>query len=118
MGEHSLNTDRLRVVLQKGFSVKAMAFHLGLDIRTLERRFRTQWRTTPKIWLMRQRMLLAPSLLREGLANKQVAARLNYSCESNFCRDFKRHYGCAPQKFVRSHFLGPPTGCGCPPSVV
>jgi AraC-like DNA-binding protein len=73
-----------------------------LDVRTLQRRFRAQLQTTPKSWLMRERMLQAPSLLREGLANKEVAARLNYSCESNFCRDFKRHYGCAPQEFTRT----------------
>lgn len=103
MGAHLLNDDRLRIaVVQKGFSVKTLAFHLGLDVRTLQRRFRAQLRTTPKIWIMRERMLLAQPLLREGLANKQVADRLNYSRESNFCRDFKRYYGCAPQKFART----------------
>jgi AraC-like DNA-binding protein len=94
-------TDELLVVIrQKGFRVKALAVHVGLDVRTLERRFREQFRTTPKAWIIRERMSFAPPLLAEGLSNKQVAASLSYTCESNFCRDFKRSFGCAPQEFV------------------
>ena len=74
---------------------------LGLDVRTLERRFGEQFRTTPKAWIIRERMSFAPPLLAEGLSNKQVAAFLSYTCESNFCRDFKRHFGRAPQRFTR-----------------
>jgi AraC-like DNA-binding protein len=108
VGGHLLNNERLRIaVVQQGFSVKTLAFKLGLEVRTLQRRFRAELRTTPKIWIMRERMLLAPPLLREGLGNKQVADRLSYSCESNFCRDFKRYYGCAPQKFARKEAPDP-----------
>lgn len=71
-----------------------------MAMRTLERRFSEQFHTTPKAWITRERMSLAPTLLAKGLSNKQVAASLNYSYESNFCRDFKRHLGCAPQKFL------------------
>jgi len=81
--------------------VKALAVHVGLDVRTLERRFCEQFRTTPKAWIMRERMSFAPRLLAEGLSNKQVAASLSYTCESNFCRDFKRWFGSAPQEFAR-----------------
>lgn len=81
--------------------------HVGLDVRTLERRFNEQFRTTPKGWIIRERMSLAPPLLVEGHSNKQVAAFLSYTCESNFCRDFKRYFGCAPQEFARIHGLVP-----------
>jgi AraC-like DNA-binding protein len=98
--------DELRVIIrQKGFNVKALAVQIGLDVRTLQRHFRGQFRTTPKAWVMRERMSFAPPLLTEGFSNKQVAASLNYTCESNFCRDFKRCFGCAPQEFARN--LGP-----------
>ena len=83
--------------------MKTLAAHIGLDVRTLERRFGEQFRTTPKTWIMRERMSFAPPLLAEGLSNKQVAASLGYTCESNFCRDFKRYFGCAPQEFGRTH---------------
>jgi len=85
--------------------VKTLALHSGLDVRTLERRFSEQFHTTPKGWIMRERMSFAPPLLAEGLSNKQVAASLSYTCESNFCRDFKRYYGCAPQEFARMHSI-------------
>jgi AraC-like DNA-binding protein len=99
-----LRTDELRVAIrQKGFRVKALAVHVGLDVRTLQRRFSEQFRTTPKAWIMRERMSFAPPLLAEGHSNKEVAASLSYTCESNFCRDFKRYFGCAPQEFAYIH---------------
>jgi AraC-like DNA-binding protein len=100
--------DELRVAIrQKGFRVKALAVHVGLEVRTLERRFGEQFRMTPKAWIMRERMSSAPPLLADGLSNKQVAASLSYTCESNFCRDFKRYFGCAPQEFARIKWFGP-----------
>jgi AraC-like DNA-binding protein len=108
VNEHLPRAAELRVVIrQKGFSVKVLAVHVGLDVRTLERRFGEQFRTTPKAWIMRERMSFAPPLLANGLSNKQVAASLNYTCESNFCRDFKRCFGCAPQAFARIKGFGP-----------
>ena len=104
MSAQLLRTDELRIVIrQQGFCVKLLAVQVGLDVRTLERRFREQFRTTPKKWIVRERMSLAPPLLAEGLSNKQVAASLSYTCESNFCRDFKRCFGRAPQEFARIH---------------
>ena len=102
MSAPPLKTDELRIIIrQEGSSVQILAMRAGLDLRTLERRFREQFGTTPKAWIVHERMNLAPPLLAEGLSNKQVAASLNYSCESNFCRDFKRCFGCTPQKFAR-----------------
>jgi len=99
-------TEELRIVLRKnGFSVKALAVHVGLDVRTLERRFNQQFGITPKAWMMRERMNFAPPLLAEGLSNKEIAASLSYAYESNFCRDFKRCYGCAPQAFAHLRAL-------------
>jgi AraC-like DNA-binding protein len=102
------SVDELRVVIrQKGFRVKVLALNVGLDVRTLERRFNEQFRTNPKSWIVRERMSCAPPLLAEGLSNKEVAASLSYTCESNFCRDFKRCFGSAPQEFARVHPLVP-----------
>ena len=93
---HFFCEEELRGIFsQNGFCVKGLAVHLGLDIRTLERRFGRLCRTTPKTWMTRERMSLAPPLLADGHSNKEVAASLNYTCESNFCRDFKRYFGCA-----------------------
>src|SRR5258705_5915584 len=108
VGAYSLKPEQLRIVVkQRGFSVKRLAVEVGLDVRTLERRFREQFRTTPKAWIMEERMNLAPPLLAEGLSNQQVAASLSYSCEANSCLDFKRRFGYAPQKFAHARRFGP-----------
>jgi AraC-like DNA-binding protein len=100
MNARLLKTDELRIIIREnGFNVKVMAVHIGLGVRTLQRRFTEQFQTTPKAWIRRERMNSAPPLLAEGYSNKEVAAALSYTCESNFCRDFKRHFGHAPQKF-------------------
>jgi AraC-like DNA-binding protein len=101
-------TDELRIIIKRnGFKVKMLAVQVRLDVRTLERYFHNQLQTTPKAWIMHERMNLAPPLLADGHSNKEVAASLSYTCESNFCRDFKRHFGCAPQEFTRAHGLVP-----------
>src|SRR5215203_5910636 len=103
MSIHPLGTDELRLVIRKkGFRVKVLAVHYGLDVRTLERRFADQFQTTPKAWIIRERMSLAPPLLADGLSNKEVAASLSYTCESNFCRAFKQWFGCTPRHFART----------------
>jgi AraC-like DNA-binding protein len=103
MNAHLPRKDDLRIIIrQNGFSVNVLAVHVGLAVRTLERRFGEQFRTTPKAWIIEERMSLAPPLLAEGFSNKQVAASLRYTCESNFCRDFKRYFGTAPQEFART----------------
>ena len=81
--------------------MKVLAVKVGMDVRTLERRFRAQFQTTPKAWITQERMRSAPVLLAAGLSNKEIAASLNYSRESNFCRDFKRRFGCSPQEYLR-----------------
>ena len=90
-----------QAVWQSGFNVKKLAGRVGLDMRTLERRFDQQLHTTPKAWIMDQRMAAAPPLLSQGLSNKEVAGCLGYTQESNFCRDFTRVHGLPPQRFVR-----------------
>ena len=98
---YSLSRDELRLIIrEKGFSVRILAGQVGVHVRTLQRRFGEQFRTTPKAWIMSERMEFALPLIAEGLSNKQVAATLSYSSECNFCRDFKRYYGCAPQAFA------------------
>ena len=53
--------------------MKVLAVQIGLDVRTLERRFGEQFRTTPKAWIMHERMSIAPPLLAGGLSNKELS---------------------------------------------
>jgi AraC-like DNA-binding protein len=102
MSARTLSLENLRqAVWQSGFRVKRLASWAGMDVRTLERRFDQQLRTTPKAWIIGERMAAAPDLLARRFSNKEVAARLGYGHESSFCRDFKRRFGCTPREFVR-----------------
>ena len=102
MSAHLLRTDQLRIIVRtRGFRVSELAAQMGLEVRTLERRFEEQLRMTPKAWINEERMTSAVRLLADGLSNKEVAERLSYQHESSFCREFKRCFGCAPQSFAR-----------------
>ena len=82
-------------------NVAALAQCVGLHVRTLQRRFEEHFHTPPKQWMIRDRLARGCALLFEGLSNKEIAARLGYSQQSNFCRDFKRVYGRPPQEFAQ-----------------
>ena len=102
MSHHHLDRAELRRALsQSSFTVKGLAAYLRLGLRTFERAFTQQYDTTPKTWIIQERMNLALPLLTNGWSNKEVAAELGYSCESNFCRDFKHYFDCAPQAWAR-----------------
>jgi transcriptional regulator GlxA family with amidase domain len=103
MSARTLSADVLREIIRRnGFKVTSLAIQSGLGKRTLERRFTEQFGAAPKQWIIRERMNLARNLLEKGLSNKEVAGALDYSLESNFCRDFKRFYGDSPQKMARA----------------
>src|SRR5690242_13032455 len=98
-----LEVNELREIIKKnGFKVTPLAARAGLGKRTLERRFSEQFGDAPKKWIIRERMNLARSLLEKGLSNKEIAAALSYTFESNFCRDFKRFHGHPPQKLIKT----------------
>jgi len=67
--------------------------------RTLRRRFRQRFRTTPQRWLDRLRLREAERLLRAGKRTKEVAYALHYKQPSHFCRQFKERYGASPQRW-------------------
>ena len=102
MSAQCLSTNQLRIAIkERHFRVEDLAAHIGVEVRTLERRFGEQLHMTPKAWINTERMTAAVRLLTEGLSNKEVAFHLSYQHESSFCREFKRHFGCGPRLFVR-----------------
>ena len=88
------------IVKKNGYRVDKLAVSIGFHVRTFERLFFEQFKITPKVWILREKMKSAAPLLIQGLSSKQVAASLEYTCVTNFCRDFKRHFGRAPKEFV------------------
>lgn len=83
---------------------------MGLEVRTLERRFETGLLTTPRNWIRQERIQGALPMLAAELSNKQIAAQLGYSRATNFGRDFKRVLGCTPRNYRRQQM--PPASAG------
>jgi AraC-like DNA-binding protein len=80
----------------------------GLGIRTLRRRFRRQFHTTPQRWLEKLRLRLAETLLlKPDARTKEVAARLHYKQASHFCRLFQQSHGRSPLAWRRWKRRGP-----------
>ncbi len=71
--------------------------------RTLRRRFRREFNTTPQVWLEARRMVEARKLLRADKWTKEVAADLFYKRVSHFCRKFKECHGLSPQAWRRAN---------------
>jgi AraC-like DNA-binding protein len=69
---------------------------LGVDLRTLQRRFRRSVGCTPKWVIQRYRLHEAAERLRAGEAPSAIAAALGYADQAHFTRDFRRVVGVAP----------------------
>ncbi len=84
-----------------GYSVSVLAESCNVSVRTLERFFLRVMHESPRCWLKRLRMQRAIELLRDGSTIKVTAACLGYEDPSHFSREFKDHYGLAPNKYAK-----------------
>ncbi|MGC4093122.1 MAG: helix-turn-helix domain-containing protein [Polyangiaceae bacterium] len=82
--------------------VESAAERLGVDERTLQRRFRRYVGVSPKWVILRYRLHEAAERLHSeqppGLA--QLAAELGYADQAHFARDFSRVIGRTPREFA------------------
>lgn len=83
---------------EPGFSMPEAARDLGVDYRTLRRRFRDQMDMSPQDFQLQQRMRIAGMMLHSESV-KTVAEHLGYSDPYLFSRQFKRVHGVPPSRF-------------------
>ena len=79
------------------FKPSAVAERCGLSLRTVQRHFKKNYRTTLSEWLREYRLKLAYERLAAGESIKSVAYGLGYKQLSHFSRDFKGMFGSAPK---------------------
>jgi AraC-like DNA-binding protein len=81
----------------------AAAALLGVDLRTLQRRFREHVGVTPKWVIGRYRLHEAAERLKAGDAPAlaDLAAELGYADQAHFAREFKRAVGRPPRSYGR-----------------
>lgn len=90
--------------------VEQIAELAGLDMRTLQRRFRAYVGVHPKWVIQRFRLQEAALQLRAGtpITLAHLAAELGYADQAHFARDFRRVVGHPPGHFART--AGVPRG--------
>jgi AraC-like DNA-binding protein len=93
--------------------VEDAAARMGLDVRTLQRRFRKLVGVSPKWVIQRYRMHEAAEALKQASPPPlaELAVRLGYYDQAHFSREFKAVVGSAPSVFAASARAGM-TGSG------
>ncbi len=89
-----------KVALAGKFQPEAMAALCLISLRTLERFFASDFKTTPVDWARRLRCRMARQLIDAGWKNTAVVRELFFGNESHLCHEFHRFYGVSPQTFA------------------
>lgn len=93
--------DRLLAMArQSGFNARALSRALKISPRQFRRHAHDFFGCSPQTWLDRQRLRLAPDLLKHHRCIKTVAFQLGFKRVSHFSREFKLHYGICPTDFI------------------
>ena len=83
------------------FGVPALAAAAHISTTQLNRRLKKLLQCTPAALIRQLRMEHAASLLRQNNeAVGAIAFTVGYANQANFCRSFKRHYGCSPKVYI------------------
>jgi AraC-like DNA-binding protein len=95
--------DRVRRVVtdDPGVTSERIAARLGMSVRTLARRLRSEGTSVQALIDEARAALAHRYLVVERLPIYEVANRLSFSEPSTFHRAFRRWYGCAPSEYGR-----------------
>ena len=90
----------------RGWSVQALAAHVGMSRTNFTLKFRRTVGRSPMNYLLQWRMMIAANRLKSSDAPIAVLARaLGYESESAFSTAFKRVMGCSPRRYAEDAAL-------------
>jgi PAS domain S-box-containing protein len=96
--------DYIKAHIGEPLSVKQLARIAGLSVRQFERKFLETFRTTPKHYLMRLRVLLAcDTLLETRHSITEIGLEAGFCDHSAFARHFRKHMGMSPRQYRRKY---------------
>lgn len=83
--------------------VEEMAARALMSVRTFNRRFKAVTGTTPKAWLMHQRLARAQEMLETtSMSIDEVARNIGYASGTVFREQFVKHRGMPPREYRRT----------------
>ncbi|QTN34022.1 helix-turn-helix transcriptional regulator [Akkermansiaceae bacterium] len=93
----TISLFKLAVACQ--FRLDAVSQRIDLSTRHFRRLFAEEIGICPKQWLKSERMVYARTLLRSGMAIKEVAEHLGFKEQKSFNREFRSCYMLSPSEF-------------------
>ena len=92
--------DHIKAHCGEPISVRDLAKMAGLSVRQFERNFLSTFRTTPKHYIMRLRVLLAcDQLLETRRSITEIALGVGFCDHSAFARHFRKQMGLSPRDY-------------------
>lgn len=93
-------TEYLKAHYHENVSISAMAKRAGMSVRQLERRFQSTFKTTPRHYIMKLRVLAAcESLLNTDLPITEIALTVGFYDHAAFSRQFSNIMGLSPRAY-------------------
>lgn len=98
------DTDWVRIAHDAGYCVDTAERHCGISTRQLFRIFVAEMGCGPKKWFKRRQLELGRSVLIRTGCVKIAAYESGYTQVPNFCRDFKKEFGCPAGHLLDTSF--------------
>ncbi len=93
-------TEWSQMAKKSAYRAAMLAKELHVSQRQLRRYTRNIFGRSPQNWLNEQRLVHAAEMLKRTRTAKAVAFQLGFKQPSHFSREFKRHYGVSPTRFL------------------
>ena len=96
--------EYLKSHYNENVSIAGLARHVGISMRQLQRRFQETFKTTPRDYIMRLRILNACDLLlRSQMSVTEIALEVGFYDHSVFSRMFSKKTGVSPRAYRKTH---------------
>lgn len=100
-------TEYLKAHYHENVSISELAKRAGMSVRQMERRFQATFKTTPRHYVMKLRILAAcESLLNTDQSITQIALKVGFYDHAAFSRQFSRIMGFSPRAYRKRHQKG------------
>jgi PAS domain S-box-containing protein len=97
--------DYIKANFRDRLDVPTLAQRAGMSVRQLERKFRNTFKTSPRAYLVKMRILAACDLLeKSSRAVTDIALEVGFYDHSDFSRQFRKGMGVSPSEFRKSRW--------------